>query len=201
MMWGLVPGEAWGRKVPLDVWVQLVYSEMYRYSVQMLSLGKCVCLCIYHPDEDGNIPITISSTVPCLVSLHPVLDWRKAQICFFHYCYRLDLSFLELHRNEIIQDVPPVGCESFVFYCCLMLHCIDVAQLIHLVHVGHLGPNTGNILLPITNKTAEHCTYIFLFGKNSSLGAGSYGVVGWILVPIVFAPALGDRPVNILQRL
>lgn len=51
-----------------------------------------------------------------------------------------------------------------------MLHCIDVAQLIHLVHVGHLGPNTGNILLPITNKTAVNLLIrFFTLGKNSSL--------------------------------
>lgn len=52
-----------------------------------------------------------------------------------------------------------------------MFHCIDVAQLIHLVHVGHLGPNTGNIFLPITNKTAMNLLiqHFFTLGKNSSL--------------------------------
>ena len=58
------------------------------------------------------------------------------------------------------------------FYCWMMFHCIDVAQCIHLVHVGHLGPNTGNIFLPITNKTAMNLLiqrFFFTLGKNSRL--------------------------------
>lgn len=65
----------------------------------------------------------------------------------------------------------------------MMFHCIDAAQFIHLVHVGHLGPNTGNIFLPITNKTAMNLlnTMFFCSWEKQQIGiAGSYGVVGRI---------------------
>ena len=63
-----------------------------------------------------------------------------------------------------------------------MFHCIDVAQLIHLVHVGHLGPNTGNIFLPITNKTAMNIlaqdfmhVYTHFFFLGTQLGVEFLG--------------------------